>query len=208
MPKVDLLNTQGQKIGEIGLSDEIFGAEIRHDVMHRAVVNFLANQRLGTASTLTRAEVSGGGRKPWRQKGTGRARHGSIRSPIWRKGGITFGPRPRSFKYSLPKKVKRMALKSALSAKVADAQLILIDGFAFTAPKTKEMIKVLENLKSQKKALIVLGSKDENVEKSARNLPGVMTTYVNTLNTYDILNHDNLIMTKEALERIEEVYAG
>lgn len=208
MPKVDLLNTQGEKIGEVELSDEIFGTEIRHDVMHRAVVNYLANQRLGTASTLTRAEVSGGGRKPWRQKGTGRARHGSIRSPLWRKGGITFGPKQRSFKYSLPKKIKRLALKSALSAKVADSELIVLDQLKFDTPKTKEMIKVLQNLKVQTKALIVLVEKDKGVEKSASNIPGVMTTYVNTLNVYDILNHDNLILTKEALERLEEVYAG
>ncbi|WP_422448650.1 50S ribosomal protein L4 [Thermoanaerobacterium sp. DL9XJH110] len=208
MPKVTLYNTQGQQVGEVELSDSVFGVEIRPDVMHRVVVNYLANQRLGTASTLTRGEVSGGGRKPWRQKGTGRARHGSIRSPLWRKGGIVFGPKPRSFKFTLPKKLKRFALKSALSAKVHDNELILLDSLTMEAPKTKEMVKILNNLKAGKKSLIVLASKDENVEKSARNLPGVKTTLVNTLNVYDILNHDNLIMTKAAADRIQEVYAG
>lgn len=208
MPKVTLYNTQGQQVGEVELSDSVFGVEIRPDVMHRVVVNYLANQRLGTASTLTRGEVSGGGRKPWRQKGTGRARHGSIRSPLWRKGGIVFGPKPRSFKFTLPKKLKRFALKSALSAKVHDNELILLDSLTMEAPKTKEMVKILSNLKAGKKSLIVLASKDENVEKSARNLPGVKTTLVNTLNVYDILNHDNLIMTKAAADRIQEVYAG
>jgi large subunit ribosomal protein L4 len=208
MPKVTLYNTQGQQVGEVELSDSVFGVEVRPDVMHRVVVNYLANQRLGTASTLTRGEVSGGGRKPWRQKGTGRARHGSIRSPLWRKGGIVFGPKPRSFKFTLPKKLKRFALKSALSAKVHDNELILVDSLTMEAPKTKEMAKILSNLKAGKKSLIVLASKDENVEKSARNLPGVKTTLVNTLNVYDILNHDNLIMTKAAADRIQEVYAG
>lgn len=208
MPKVALFNTKGEQVGEVELSDKVFGVEVRHDILHRVMVNYLANQRLGTASTLTRAEVSGGGRKPWRQKGTGRARHGSIRSPLWRKGGITFGPKPRSFKTALPKKLKRFALKSALSAKVQDNELILLDSISMEMPKTKEMVSILENLKSNKKTLIVMASKNENVEKSARNLPGVKTTYANILNAYDILNHDNLIMTKEAAERVEEVYAG
>ncbi len=208
MPKVTLFNMAGEQIGEIELSDDVFGVEVRPDIMHRAVVNYLANQRQGTANTLTRAEVAGGGRKPWRQKGTGRARHGSIRSPLWRKGGVIFGPKPRSFKSTMPKKLKRLALKSALSAKVVENELIVIDSLSMEAPKTKEMVSILKNLNADKKSLIVIAAKDENVEKSARNLPSVKTTYVNTLNTYDILNHDNLIMTKEAAELVEEVYAG
>lgn len=208
MPKVTLFNIAGEQIGEIELSYDVFGVEVRPDIMHRAVVNYLANQRQGTANTLTRAEVAGGGRKPWRQKGTGRARHGSIRSPLWRKGGVIFGPKPRSFKSTMPKKLKRLALKSALSAKVVENELIVIDSLSMEAPKTKEMVSILKNLNADKKSLIVIAAKDENVEKSARNLPSVKTTYVNTLNTYDILNHDNLIMTKEAAELVEEVYAG
>jgi large subunit ribosomal protein L4 len=208
MPKVALFNIQGDKVGEIELSDEVFGVEVRPDILHRAVVSYLANQRLGTASTLTRAEVSGGGRKPWRQKGTGRARHGSIRSPIWRKGGKVFGPKPRSFNVKMPKKMKRFALKSALSAKTKENELILLDSLTMDAPKTKEMVAILNNLKATKKSLIVIADKDENVVKSARNIPGVKTTYVNTLNVYDILNHDYLIMTQEAAKRVEEVYAG
>jgi large subunit ribosomal protein L4 len=208
MPKVALFNIQGEQVGEVELSDDVFGTEVRHDILHRAMVNYLANQRQGTANTLTRAEVAGGGRKPWRQKGTGRARHGSIRSPLWRKGGVIFGPKPRSFKSTMPKKLKRFALKSALSAKVVDNELILLDSLSMEAPKTKEMVSILKNLKADKKSLIVIAAKDENIEKSARNLPGVKATGVNTLNIYDILNHDYLIMTKEAAERVEEVYAG
>jgi len=208
MPKVALFNIHGDKVGEIELSDDVFGAEVRSDIMHQAVVSFLVNQRQGTANTLTRAEVSGGGRKPWRQKGTGRARHGSIRSPLWRKGGIVFGPKPRSFKTTMPKKLKRLALKSALSAKTKDNELILLDNLTMEVPKTKQMVSILDNLKADKKSLIVIADKDENVVKSARNIPGVKATYVNTLNVYDILNHDYLIMTKEAAQRVEEVYAG
>jgi len=208
MPKVALYNIQGDKVGEVELSDDVFGVEVRPDIMHRAVVSYLANQRLGTASTLRRGEVSGGGRKPWRQKGTGRARHGSIRSPLWRKGGIVFGPKPRSFNINLPKKMKRFALKSALSAKTKENELILLDNLTMEVPKTKQMVSILKNLKADKKSLIVLADKDENVVKSARNIPGVKTTYVNTLNVYDILNHDYLIMTQEAAKRVEEVYAG
>lgn len=208
MPKVALFNIQGEQVGEVELSDIVFGTEVRHDILHRVMVNYLTNQRQGTANTLTRAEVAGGGRKPWRQKGTGRARHGSIRSPLWRKGGITFGPKPRSFKSTLPKKLKRFALKSALSAKVEDNELILLDSLSMEAPKTKEIVSILKNLRVDKKSLIVMASKNENVEKSARNIPGVKVTYVNILNVYDILNYDNLIITKEAVERVEEVYAG
>jgi len=208
MPKVAMFNIQGKQVGEVELSDNVFGAEVRPDIMHQVVKNYLINQRVGSASTLTRAEVAGGGRKPWRQKGTGRARHGSIRSPLWRKGGIVFGPKPRSFKSSLPKKLRKLALKSALSAKVEDSELILLDELAMEAPKTKEMVNILHNLKANTKSLIVLAGKDEAVEKSARNLPGVKAVNVNVLNVYDILNHDNLIMTKAAAQRVEEVYAG
>lgn len=208
MPKVALFNIKGEQVGEIELADSVFAVEVRHDLMHRVVVNYLANQRLGTSSTLTRAEVSGGGRKPWRQKGTGRARHGSIRSPLWRKGGIVFGPKPRSYRYELPKKLKRLALKSALSAKLSENELIVLDELTMDVPKTKEMVKILQNLKADKKSLIVIEDNDDKVIKSARNIPGVTTTSANTLNVYDILNHDNLIMTKGAVERVEEVYAG
>ncbi len=208
MPKVTLFNVQGEQIGDMELSDDVFGTEIRQEILHQAVVNYLANQRRGTANTLTRAEVAGGGRKPWRQKGTGRARHGSIRSPLWRKGGITFGPKPRSFKTNMPRKLKRFALRSALSAKVAYNELILLDSLEMEVPKTKQMVDILKNLKADKKSLIVLAAKAVNIEKSARNIQGVKVTHVNTLNVYDVLNHDNLIITKEAARRIEEVYAG
>ncbi|MFO7152536.1 MAG: 50S ribosomal protein L4 [Bacillota bacterium] len=207
MPKVALYNMQGQQIGEMELSDSVFGVEVKPEVMHQVVVNYLANQRVGTASTKTRGEVRGGGRKPWRQKGTGRARHGSIRSPLWRKGGIVFGPKPRSYKYTLPKKLKRLALKSALSAKVRDNEIIVVDKLTMDVPKTKEMVKVLTNLNANTKSLIVLANSDMNVVKSARNIPGVTTTTASTLNVYDILNHEKLIMTVDAVKRVEEVYA-
>ncbi|MDI3533699.1 MAG: large subunit ribosomal protein [Thermosediminibacterales bacterium] len=207
MPKVGLYNINGEEVGEIELSDEVFGAEVRSDILHQVVTMHLANKRQGNASTKTRAEVSGGGRKPWRQKGTGRARHGSIRSPIWTGGGITFGPKPRDYGFKLPKKVKRLALKSALSAKVEDKELIVLDKLEMEKPKTKDFVNILKNLKIDKKALVVLADKDENVIKSTRNMPGVMTVSVNILNVYDILNHDNLILTKDAVKKIEEVYA-
>ncbi|MGB9840432.1 50S ribosomal protein L4 [Thermovenabulum sp.] len=207
MPKVALYNMQGERIGEVELADSVFGQEVKPEVMHQVVVNYLANQRLGTASTKTRGEVTGGGRKPWRQKGTGRARHGSIRSPLWIKGGIVFGPKPRSYKYRLPKKLKRVALKSALSAKVRDNEIIVIDKLEIEQPKTKVMVKVLENLKADKKSLIVLDSPDINVQRSARNIPGVKTITVDTINVYDLLNHETLIMTLDAVKKVEEVYA-
>jgi large subunit ribosomal protein L4 len=175
-------------------------------VLHSAVVNYLANQRQGTQSTLTRAEVSGGGRKPWRQKGTGRARHGSIRSPQWTHGGIAHGPKPRSFRYALPKKVRRLAMKSAFSLKVASGDLIVLEKLEFEQIKTKEMIKVLNALGADGKALVVISQKDDKVIKSARNIPGVQTSLVNTLNVYDILNADKFIVVRDAVEKIEEVY--
>lgn len=208
MPKVALYNTQGEQVGEVELSDSVFGEEVNPEIMHMVVKNYLANQRQGTASTLTRAEVAGGGRKPWRQKGTGRARHGSIRSPIWRKGGIVFGPKPRSYKYALPKKLKKKALISALSSKTKNDEMIVLDKIDLKAPKTKEMVKTLDKLEANGKSLIVLESKDENVEKSVRNIPGVKAVNVNILNVYDVLDYDNLIITEEAARKVEEVYAG
>ncbi len=206
MPKVDLLNIEGKKVGNIELSDDIFAVEVNEDVMHEVVVNYLANQRQGTQSTLTRSEVSGGGKKPWKQKGTGRARQGSIRATQWIKGGIALGPKPRSYKYTLNKKVKRLALKSALTTKVQDNNIIVLDSLDFDEIKTKNMVKVLENIKASK-ALVVLADKNLNVEASARNIPNIKTALVNTINTYDILKYDTLVVTKDAVTKIEEVYA-
>ncbi len=206
MPKVDLLNMEGKKVGDIELAENIFAVEVNEDVMHEVVVNYLANQRQGTQSTKTRSEVRGGGRKPWKQKGTGRARQGSIRAPQWIKGGIALGPKPRSYKYTVNKKVRRLALKSALSSKVQENQIIVLDELKLDEIKTKAMAKVLENLKAEK-ALIVILDKDVNVQASARNIPNVKTAAVNTINTYDLLKYDTLIVTKEAVEKIEEVYA-
>ncbi|RKD34115.1 50S ribosomal protein L4 [Thermohalobacter berrensis] len=207
MPKVALYNVSGEQMGEIELSEEVFGAEINEHVLHEAVKNHLANRRQGTQSAKTRAEVRGGGRKPWRQKGTGRARHGSIRSPIWKGGGVVFAPKPRDYGYKLPKKVRRLAMKSALSSKVANNEMVVLDELKMERPKTKDMVNILKNLNSKKKALIVMSQKDENVIKSARNIPGVMTTLVNSLNVYDILNYDTFIITKDAVSKVEEVYA-
>ncbi len=207
MAKAALYNIEGEQIDNIELKDEIFAVKVNTDAMHRVVKMILANKRQGTQSTLTRAEVRGGGRKPWRQKGTGRARHGSIRSPQWTHGGVVFAPKPRSFRYTLPKKVRQLAMKSALTTKVNDNDLIVLDELEFDAPKTKQMISVLENLKVNNKAMIVLSEKNENVEKSARNIPNIKTALVNTLNVYDILNYDKFIITKSAIEKVEEVYA-
>ena len=206
MPKVALYNIGGQQVGDIELNDSIFGVNVNVEAMHQVVKMLLANRRQGTQSALTRAEVRGGGRKPWRQKGTGRARHGSIRSPQWTHGGIVFAPKPRSYRYTLPKKIKRIAMKSALSSKVEDNSIIVLDELNFEAPKTKQIVNMLENLKVDSKVLIVLPEKNENVEKSARNIPNVKTSFVNTLNVYDILNYDKFIITKSAVEKVEEVY--
>lgn len=206
MPKAALYNISGEQIDEIELKDEIFGVKVNEDAMHRVVKMILANRRQGTQSTLTRAEVRGGGRKPWRQKGTGRARHGSIRSPQWTHGGVVFAPKPRSYRFSIPKKVRRLAMKSALTTKVESNNLIVLDELNFDAPKTKQVINMLENLKVDSKTMIVLAEKNENVEKSARNIPNVKTTLVNMLNVYDILNYDKFIITKAAVEKVEEVY--
>lgn len=207
MPQVTVFDMTGKSVGEMTLSDAIFGIEPNTSVMHAAVVNYLANQRQGTQSTLTRSEVSGGGRKPWKQKGTGRARQGSARAPQWTHGGIALGPKPRDYSYELPKKVKRLALKSAFSAKVADNNLIVVDNIAVEGYKTKAVAEMLSNLGADKKALIVMPEVDAKLIKSAANIPGVKTALVNTINVYDILNCDKFIVAKSALEKIEEVYA-
>ena len=201
-----MLNMAGAEAGTIELNDEIFGIEPNENAVHAVIVNYLANQRQGTQSTKTRGEVRGGGRKPFRQKGTGRHRQGSTTDPSQVGGGIAFGPKPRSYRYAVPKKLKRLALKSALSAKVLDNEIIVLDELKFDAPKTKEMVKVLENIKAGKKALIVTAEKDENVIRSAANIPGVRTALVGTMNVYEIVNHTSFIVTKEAIEKIEEVY--
>ncbi len=206
MPKVDLLNMEGKKVGNVELLDDIFAAEVNEDVLHEVVVNYLANQRQGTQSTKTRSEVRGGGRKPWKQKGTGRARQGSIRAPQWIKGGIALGPKPRSYKYTLNKKVRRLALKSALTTKVLENKIIVLDELNFDEIKTKNMAKVLENIKVEK-ALVVLAESNLNVQASARNIKNIKTALVNTINTYDILKYDSFVVTKDAVKKIEEVYA-
>ena len=207
MPQVTVFDMTGKSVGEMTLSDAIFGIEPNTSVMHAAVVNYLANQRQGTQSTLTRSEVSGGGRKPWKQKGTGRARQGSTRAPQWTHGGIALGPKPRDYSYELPKKVKRLALKSAFSTKVADNDLIVVDNIAVEGFKTKAVVEMLSQLGADKKALIVMPELDQKLIKSAANIPGVKTALVNTINVYDILNYDKFIVAKGALEKIEEVYA-
>lgn len=207
MPKVDVYNIKGQKVGDISLNDDIFAVEVNKIVMHSAVVNILANARQGTQSTKTKHEVRGGGRKPWRQKGTGRARQGSTRSAQWVGGGIVLGPKPRSYNYTLPKKVKRLALKSALTCKVLDNNIIVLDDLKFDAIKTKEMVNVLNNLKIDSTALIVLPEVNENVVLSARNIQNVKTATIGDINTYDILKYKKFIVTKDAVAKIEEVYA-
>lgn len=207
MPKVALYNIAGEQVGEIELNDGIFGVEVNPALLHEVVTMQLANKRQGTQATKNRALVSGGGKKPWRQKGTGRARAGSIRSPLWKGGGVVFGPMPRSFRYSMPKKMRRLALKSALSSKVNTGEIVVVEGLQFETPKTKEMAKILQNLKVERKALVVLPEHDENVIKSARNIEGVSTTEARNLNVYDILAHDKLVLTKEAVAKVEEVFA-
>ena len=207
MAKVKMLNMAGAEVGEVTLNDEIFGIEPNEIAVQTVVKNYLANQRQGTQSAKTRSEVRGGGRKPFRQKGTGRHRQGSTTDPTQVGGGIVFAPKPRDYRYAVPKKVKRLALKSVLSAKVADKEIIVLDELKFAEPKTKEMVKVLENIKADKKALIVRDEKDENVVRSASNIQGVRTALVSTMNVYEIINHYSLVLTKAAAERIEEVYA-
>lgn len=205
MPKVALYNIVGSKIGEVELKDDIFGVVVNQDVLHQVVKAQLANKRQGTQSALTRAEVRGGGIKPWRQKGTGRARQGSIRSPQWRHGGVVFAPKPRDYRINVNKKVKRIALKSALSAKVQANEIIVLENLTIQ-PKTKEMIKVLKAFEA-KKALIVVAGKDAIVERAAGNIQGVAVSMANTINVYDILKYDKFIITKDALAVVEEVYA-
>jgi large subunit ribosomal protein L4 len=207
MAKVALYNVTGQAVGEIELNDDVFGIEVNEHAVYEAVKSLLANKRQGTQSVKTRGEVRGGGRKPWRQKGTGRARQGSTRSPNWVGGGVVFAPKPRDYSYRINRKVRQLAMKSALTSKVESAELKVLDTLTFEAPKTKEMAAVLKNLEVGKKTLIVLAEKDEAVIKSANNLPNVQTTLVNTLNVYDILNNDSFIMTEAAVRKVEEVYA-
>ena len=207
MPKVTVLDMAGKEVSKIDLSDAVFGIEPNKAVMHDMVKDYLANQRQGTQSALTRAEVSGGGKKPWRQKGTGHARQGSTRAPQWTHGGIVFAPKPRSYRYTLNKKVRRLAMKSALSSKVLDNELIVLDKIAMDEYKTKTIAAMLKAVGSEKKALIVLPEKNEKVIASAANIPGVKTALVNTLNVYDILNADKFIVLQDAIAQIEEVYA-
>lgn len=207
MPKVALYNMEGKQIGDIELNEAIFGAKINEALMHQVVVNQLANRRQGTAATKTRSFVRGGGRKPWRQKGTGRARVGSIRSPLWVGGGVTFGPAPRNYSYRIPKKARRQALKSALSAKVRDGKLIVLDQLTIEQPKTKLMVNVLKALNAEKKPLIVIGDWDTNIELATRNIPKALLLKSSGLNVYDVLNHDQVIFTKDALTKFEEVLA-
>lgn len=207
MPNVAVLDMAGKKVGTIDLSDAIFAIEPNEAVMHDMVVNYLANQRQGTQSALTRAEVSGGGKKPWRQKGTGRARQGSTRAPQWTHGGVAFAPKPRSYRFTVNKKVRRLAMKSALSAKCAAEEIVILDSLTMTEFKTKTVADMLTAVGAQKKALIVLPEVNNFVIKSAANINGVKTAQVNTINVYDILNADKLIIVKDAVAKIEEVYA-
>ena len=207
MPKIDVYNMEGKKVSDIELNDNVFGIEPNEAVVHSVLVNYLANQRQGTQSTKTRSEVAGGGRKPWRQKGTGRARQGSIRAPQWVKGGIALGPKPRSYKYTVNKKERRLAIRSVLSSKVLENNLVVLDKAEMKEIKTKDMVKALANLKVEGKTLILLPEKNENVQKSARNITGVKTTLVNTINVYDLLKYNKLVLTVDAVKKLEEVYA-
>lgn len=207
MAKVTMLNMAGAEAGTLELNDEIFGIDPNQFAVHAVVKNYLANQRQGTQSAKNRGEVRGGGRKPFRQKGTGRHRQGSTTDPSQVGGGVAFAPKPRDYRYTVNKKIKRLAMKSALSSKVGENEIIVLDALAFEAPKTKEMIKVLSNIKAGKKSLIVMAEKDENVIKSAANIPGVRTALVSTMNVYEIINHNSFIITKEAVKKIEEVYS-
>ncbi len=208
MPKLEVLNVSGQKVTEIELNESIFGIEPNVPVMHEVVKNYLANQRQGTQSAKTRAEVRGGGRKPFRQKGTGNARQGTIRAPHFVGGGVVFAPKPRSYRYTLPKKMKRLALKSALSAKVRENEMIILDELTMAAPKTKDMLNILNNIKvNGKKVLFVTGDVEQNIVRATSNITGVSTTFVGQINVYEILNHDYCVVTKNAIEKFEEVYA-
>ena len=207
MPKIDVYDVKGKKVGDLDLKEEVFGIEPNEAVVHSVLVNYLANQRQGTQSTKTRSEVRGGGRKPWRQKGTGRARQGSIRAPQWIKGGIALGPKPRSYKYRVNKKEKRLAIKSLLSSKVLEENLVVVDQFNFKEIKTKQMADAMKNLKVTEKALVILEDKNEVVQKSARNLADVRTISVATINVFDLLKYKKLVLTQDAVKKLEEVYA-
>lgn len=206
MPKVGLFNVEGKKVGDFQLSDSVFGVEVNEYAMHQVVVALLANKRQGTQSAKTRAEVSGGGIKPWRQKGTGRARQGSIRAPQWIHGGIVFAPKPRDYRVSVPKTMRRVAMKSALTSKVQDNEMIVLESLSLDAPKTKEIVKML-NAFEAKKALIITSESNEAIYKSSRNIEGVSVIPVNNINVYDLLKYEKVIITKDALSKIEEVYA-
>jgi len=205
MAKTAVLNIQGEQVGEIELNDDIFAQEFNEATVHNVIVMLQANKRQGTSSTKTRAEVSGGGKKPWRQKGTGRARVGSSRNPVWRKGGIAFGPKPRDYSYTLPKKIRRLAMKSVLSDKLATENLIVLDQLVLDAPKTKDMIRILANLKVDRKTLVVTAESNVNVIRSASNIPKVETSIAGSLNVYDVINADTLVITQDAVRKIEEV---
>ena len=207
MPKIDVYNMQGKKVSDVELSEAVFGIEPNENIVHSVLVNYLANQRQGTQSTKTRAEVSGGGRKPWRQKGTGRARQGSIRAPQWIKGGIALGPKPRSYSYRINKKEKQLAIKSLLSAKVLDNELTVVDKLEVEEAKTKVMAKALTDLKVEGKALIILAEKNDNVLRSSRNIEGVKTIELNTINVFDLLNCNKLVLPLDTVKKLEEVYA-
>ena len=206
MPNMKVMDMTGKEVGEITLSDAVFGAEVNAAVLHLAVRQYLANQRQGTQSTKTRTEVSGGGRKPWRQKGTGRARQGSTRSPQWTHGGVVFAPKPRDYTQSIPRKMKRLALKCALSAKVSAGELVVLDELKLSQPKTREMAAVMKALGAEK-ALVVLKEKDESVLRASGNIQALKLAYVNTINVYDILKYDKLVILQAALPKVEEVYA-
>ena len=207
MPTIDVYNIEGKKVNDVELKEDIFGIIPNEELVHSVIVNYLANQRQGTQSTKTRAEVRGGGKKPWRQKGTGRARQGSIRAPHWVGGGIALGPKPRSYSYKINKKERRLAIKSCLSSKVIENELTVIDKFEFNEIKTKEVAKMLNNLKLEGKTLILLPEKNEIIQKSARNIKGVKTLSVNTINAYDLVKYKNLVVTLDTVKRLEEVYA-
>ncbi len=207
MPNCSVFDSKGAKVSDIELAESVFGIEPNTSAMHLCVVNYLANQRQGTQSTKTRSEVSGGGKKPWRQKGTGRARQGSTRAPQWTHGGIAHGPKPREYGFSINKKVKRLAMKSALSSKVAAEEMVVLESLALDAIKTKDVVSVLSALETGKKVLLVLPEKNDVIYRSARNIAGVKIALVNTLNVYDILNSDTMVVLKDAVAKIEEVYA-
>lgn len=207
MPTVDVYNVDGKVVGTIDLNENVFGVEVNKDVMHEVVVNYLANQRQGTQSTLTRTEVRGGGIKPWRQKGTGRARQGSIRAPQWVGGGVAIGPKPRDYRYAVNKKVRQLALKSALSSKAQENELIVLDSLECSEYKTKQIASMLAKLNVTEKALIVLPENDKKIVNSARNIRGIDTTFVGSINTYEVLNHTKCIILKDAVAKLEEVYA-